>query len=93
MMLTTQLFQDRLLLSGNFGVQGQSSAAAAVGGAASSLIGDFRLEYMITPDGRLRLKVFNESNQFDILNLGQSATKQGVGLIFQREFDGYFKDI
>ncbi len=88
--LTTQLFQDRLLLSGNFGVQGQS--AAAVGGAASSLIGDFRLEYMITPEGNLRLKVFNESNQFDILNLGQSATKQGVGLIFQREFDGYFKD-
>jgi hypothetical protein len=47
---------------------------------------------MITPEGNLRLKVFNESNQFDILNLGQSATKQGVGLIFQREFDGYFKD-
>lgn len=89
--LTTQLFQDRLLLSGNFGVQGQSTAIA--GGSASSLIGDFRLEYMITQEGNLRLKVFNESNQFDILNLGQSATKQGVGLIFQREFDGYFKEL
>jgi hypothetical protein len=88
--LTTQLFKDRLLLTGNFGVQGQNDNVT--GSAATSLIGDFRLEYMITPDGRLRLKVFNETNQFDILNLDQAPTKQGVGLIFQREFDGKFRD-
>jgi hypothetical protein len=88
--LTTQLFKDRLLLTGNFGVQGQNDNIT--GSSASSLIGDFRLEYMITPDGRLRLKVFNETNQFDILNLDQAPTKQGVGLIFQREFDGLFRD-
>lgn len=88
--LTTQLFNDRLLLSGNFGVQ--SSSPNSVDGT-SSIIGDFRLEYVITKDGKLRLKVFNETNDNTVLNIEQAATKQGVGLIFQREFDGLFDDL
>lgn len=87
--LTTQLFNDRLLLSGNFGVQSNTSSSVD---RASSIIGDFRLEYIITKDGKLRLKVFNETNDNTVFNLNQSATKQGVGLIFQREFDGLFDD-
>lgn len=87
--LTTQLFNDRLLLSGNFGVQG---TAPNSNDRATSVIGDFRLEYIIMPDGRLRLKVFSESNDNTVLDLDQSASKQGVGLVFQKEFDGLFQD-
>ncbi|NND93714.1 MAG: hypothetical protein HKN45_02550, partial [Flavobacteriales bacterium] len=87
--LTTQLFNDRLLLTGNFGVQGTNSSSVE---RASSLIGDFRLEYILTKDGRLRLMVFNETNDYSFLNLDQAQTKQGVGLIFQKEFDGLFDD-
>jgi hypothetical protein len=87
--LTTQLFNDRLLLSGNFGVQG---TAASSKDRATSVIGDFRLEYFILPDGRLRLKVFSESNDNTVLNLNQAASKQGIGLVFQKEFDGLFSE-
>jgi hypothetical protein len=87
--LTTQLFSDRLLLSGNFGVQNAPNSSVE---RASSIIGDFRLEYILTKDGKLRLKVFNETNDYSFLNSDQADTKQGVGLIFQREFDGLFND-
>jgi hypothetical protein len=89
--LSTQLFNDRLLLSGNVGVQSASNSSS-VDNTASSIIGDFTLEYMITQDGRLRLKVFNENNDNDFLNYDQSNNTQGIGLIFQKEFDGLFDD-
>jgi hypothetical protein len=88
--LTTQLFDDRLVLSGNFGVQGAATNAV---NSTASIIGDFRLEYFILPDGRLRLKVFNETNDNSVLNLDQTASKQGVGLVYQREFDGLFREL
>ncbi len=89
-MIHPQLFNDRLLLYTNFGVQGTNPNSDET---ATSVIGDFRLEYFIMPDGRLRLKVFSESNDNNVLNLDQASSKQGVGLVFQKEFDGLFQDI
>ena len=83
--LSTQLFNERLTLSGNFGVSNGNQSNQN----PNSLIGDFSIEYSLTKDGRLRLKAFNESNDYDLLNSNQAASKQGVGVFYQENFDKF----
>ncbi|MFT4660684.1 MAG: hypothetical protein ACI8XB_000952 [Patiriisocius sp.] len=85
--LSTQLFNERLLVSGNLGV----SEGNTLTGNKSALIGDFILEYMLTEEGKLRLKVFNETNDFNIANTDQYGTTQGIGVVVFREFDPLIK--
>jgi hypothetical protein len=83
--LSTQLFNDRVSVTGNFGV--------ARGGANTSqttnYIGDVRVEYNITKDGKIRLMVYNESNDRTITTTTQSPYTQGIGVIYQEEFDNW----
>jgi hypothetical protein len=81
--LSTQLFNDRLAISGNFGV----SSGNEFNQNPNSLIGDVLIEYMLTEDRKLRLKAFNESNDFDLTRVDQSLYTQGVGVYYQEEFD------
>lgn len=81
--LSTQLFDERLLLSTNVGV----SRGNASNQNPSTLIGDIRVEYKITDEGKIRLMVYNESNDFNIASTQQSLYTQGVGVIYQEEFD------
>ncbi len=81
--LSTQLFNDRLLVSGNLGV----SRGNSLNQNPSNLIGDVRLEYFITPEGKIRLVVYNESNDFRMVTTQQSIYTQGVGILYQEEFD------
>ena len=83
--LSTQLFNDRLLVSGNFGVATAQNSAA--GENPNSLIGDLRIEYKVTQDGKIRVIVYNQSNQFDIANTQQSNYTQGLGVVYQQEFN------
>jgi hypothetical protein len=81
--LSTQLFNERLLLSGNFGVSNGNDANQN----SSGLIGDLQVEYKITEDGKIRLVVYNESNDFQTLSTSESAYNQGVGFLYKEEFD------
>ncbi|MDX9752036.1 MAG: translocation/assembly module TamB domain-containing protein, partial [Flavobacteriales bacterium] len=54
----TQLLNERLLLNTNLGVQYGASASQA----NNTLIGDFQLEYLLPPEGKLRLKAYSISN-------------------------------
>lgn len=85
--LSTQLFNERVSVSGNFGVQNRSELSQEQGREQNSLVGDFTLQYDITQDGKFRLKVFNESNEDRISQLQNSDYTQGVGLHYQEEFD------
>ncbi|GAB3288716.1 translocation/assembly module TamB domain-containing protein [Hymenobacter humi] len=65
-------------LSGNTGstvTQGQS--------AASNFAGDISLEYLVLPDGRLRVRVFRQ-NAFEDID-GQ-IVRTGAALVFQRDY-------
>jgi len=76
---------DRLILSGNFGVNQVNAADKQ--GTASNFIGDVNLEYKLNESGTFRVNVFNQSNQYDIIskkNLGLFT--QGVGLHYQESF-------
>jgi hypothetical protein len=83
--LSTQLFNERLLVSGNFGVTQASELQYSKG--QSGLVGDFLLEYMLVEDGKIRLKVFNETNPYETFDQAGSLYTQGVGLIYQEDFN------
>ena len=78
--LSTQLFNNRLQLSGNFGMNYGNPSQD------NSLIGDVRAEYIIDEMGRLRLLFYNESSQFDPSRLDQRGSTQGLGVVYQIDF-------
>jgi hypothetical protein len=83
--LNTQMFNERLSISGNFGVrQGNETNQNP-----TNYIGDIRVEYKIAQDGKIRLVVYNESNDFRTAATQQVPYTQGVGVLYQEEFDNW----
>jgi len=83
--LSTQLFNDRVSVTGNFGVARGSANTSQT----TNYIGDVRVEYNITQDGKIRLMVYNESNDQRVTTTAQSPYTQGIGVIYQEEFDNW----
>lgn len=81
--LSTQLFDDRVLIDGNVGVAGTNPG---INQRTSNIIGDVHVEVKITPEGKFRIKAFNRSNTFDVLHAASPYT-QGLGIFYRREFD------
>ena len=84
--LSTQLFDDRLTIDGNFGMTYDRSAQSA-----SNIVGDVDVGYKLTPDGQWILKVFNHSNVNSWYNYSgydqTSPYTQGVGIAFRKDFN------
>ena len=84
--LSTQLFNDRLAINGNFGMSYDRQ-----NNSTSNLVGDVDVDYKITKDGRWLLKVFNHSNvnswyyynNYDKI----SPYTQGAGIVYRKSFD------
>lgn len=87
--LSTQLFNDRVSIDGNFGVINNRNTTQN----ASNIVGDFDISVKITPDGKLQLKVFNHSNINNIVRSTDfdkySPYTQGVGISYSQEFDKF----
>ena len=81
--LSTQLFDDRVIIDGNLGFAEDHPAQTH---RTSNIIGDVNVEVKISPEGKFRIKAFNRSNTFDVLNTTAPYT-QGVGVFYRREFD------
>lgn len=81
--LSSSLFDNRLLLNGNLGYRDRSTSQ-------TTFIGDFDLEYLLSRDGRLRLKAYNHFNDASYY-LKSALTTQGIGIIYRKEFDDPFK--
>ena len=47
------------------------------------------VEVKITPEGKFRVKAFNRSNTFDVMNTNSPYT-QGVGVFYRKEFDSLY---
>ncbi|MBC3788380.1 translocation/assembly module TamB domain-containing protein [Spirosoma utsteinense] len=83
-----RLLNDRLRISRDGGfTYGQSQTNAA------SLLGEWTLEYFITPDGRLRAKVYNR-NQQSVLSQNSLnstiSTGGGLSFLYTRSFNHIF---
>ncbi|MBS4056357.1 MAG: translocation/assembly module TamB [Bacteroidales bacterium] len=87
--LSTQLFNDRITIDGNFGVMGNRVPTQN----ASNIVGDIDVNFLITSDGRLRLKAFNHSNVNSWYNSNSfeniAPYTQGVGISYKQEFDTF----
>ncbi|HEA28823.1 MAG TPA: translocation/assembly module TamB [Leeuwenhoekiella sp.] len=80
-----KLLDDRLIVSVGSEVDLQGSPSANEG--PSPVIGNVSLEYLLTEDGRFRVKGFRR-NEFENVIDGQLIIS-GISLIFTREFDKF----
>jgi hypothetical protein len=86
--ISTNFFDNRLLLNGNVGYRTQYGN--------EDFIGDFDLEYKLIKSGRLRLKAYNKTN--DRL-YSTSLYTQGLGIMYREDFDTwsnlgkYYKEV
>ncbi len=80
--LSSSLFDNRLLINGNLGYRDKSTSQ-------STFIGDFDIEYLLSRDGKLRLKAYNHFNDASYY-LKSALTTQGIGIIYRKDFDDPF---
>ena len=80
--ISTQLFDDRLLIDGTFGMNSYTNSTVQ---QSSTIVGDINVEYILTQNRRWRARAFNRTNTLNILNNNAPYT-QGVGIKFQRDF-------
>lgn len=81
-------FNDRLVVDiGGVYDWGRGSYSSG-GNATDNLTGDFRLAYLLTPDGRLRMNIFRTSS-FDAISL-QNIGRQGLGFAYKKNFSNFY---
>jgi hypothetical protein len=78
MLLSSQMFDNRLLFNGNFGYKSNPTVK-------NVFVGEFDLEYLLTPAGEFRLKAYNHANDM-YRYLKQSLTTQGFGFMYKKDF-------
>ncbi len=76
-LLSGRLLNNRLLVNGNFGYRDNSVYN-------TNFIGDFDVQYLLTPGGSVSLKAYSETN--DRYFTKSSLTTQGAGILLRRDF-------
>jgi len=77
-LLSGRMFNNRLLFNGQFGYRDNINTNT------QSFIGDFTLQYLLTPNGSFSLKMYNQTN--DRYFTKSSLNTQGIGIVIQKEF-------
>jgi hypothetical protein len=81
--LSTQLFNDRVLIESNLGVNtGQGTTVENK--TSNQIVGDVNVEIKL--NNSLRFKVFNRTNQYDVWQYISPYT-QGLGIVYRKEFN------
>lgn len=86
--ISTNLFDNRLLINGNVGYRTQYGS--------DDFIGDFDVEYKLNKSGRVRLKSYNHTND---KIYSTALYTQGLGIMYREDFDTwnnlfkYYKDV
>jgi len=81
--LEARLLNNRLLVNGNFGYRENVLTNSA------NFIGDFELQYVLFPKYGISLKGYNHNN--DRYFTKTTLTTQGIGLMFEKDFDRLWK--
>lgn len=76
-LVSSRLLNNRLLLNGNFGYSERQAAT-------TNFVGDFDMQYLITPKGTVSVKAYSETN--DRYFTKSSLTTQGVGIQLKKDF-------
>ncbi len=78
--LSTQLFDEKLTIDGNVGVNNNNQNT-------NNIVGDVNVEYKLTDDGKVRVKAFNKANDNNNDIIRTSPYTQGVGIFYREEFN------
>lgn len=78
--LSTQIFNDRVLLNGNIGNNVNPESTNS-----SQIVGDFDIKVKLVPSGKIQFKAFNRSNNNVIYETAPYT--QGIGLSFKEEYN------
>ena len=81
--LSGRLLNNRLLINGNIGYRESYYST-------NNFIGDFDVQYLLTPNGGISLKAYNQTN--DRYFIQSSLTTQGIGITYQKDFE-HFSDL
>lgn len=76
--LSSQLFNNRLLINGNVGYRDPSNSS-------TTFVGDFDIEYLLNKKGTWRLKAYNHFNDQNYY-LKSALTTQGLGIVWRKDF-------
>ena len=79
-MLSTQLFNDRLTINGSVDMATNADVYAS-----NNIVGEFDIDYKLGKSGRFRLKTYNHINN-EIL-IDNSPYTQGLGFFYKEEFN------
>ena len=77
-MLSGRLLNNRLLINGTFGYRDTPMAN-------TNFIGDFDVQWLLTPSGNVRLKAYSETN--DRYFTKTALTTQGIGIQVNKDFN------
>lgn len=77
-LLSGRMLNNRLFFQGQFGYRDKVTTNN------SSFIGDFDLRYLLTPNGNISLRVYNQTN--DRYFTRNSLNTQGVGFVLKKDF-------
>ncbi len=73
----------------NFGNANNTVANTTTGQTTNNtgIAGDFLLEYLVTPDGRIRLKTYARTTNYTTDIINQDRVRTGGAISFQKDFD------
>lgn len=77
-LLCGRLLNNRLLINGKFGYRDRPIYNS------TNFVGDFDMQYLLTPNGGISLKAYSETN--DRYFTKSSLTTQGIGVMLKRDF-------
>jgi len=83
--LSTQLLNDRIIISGNVDVGGQETNPSSGASNNPYIVGDFDVEFLVTDN--ISITAFNRAR--DELLFETAPYKQGVGVSYREEFDNF----
>ena len=80
-LLSGKLLNNRLVINGQFGYRDNPNAT-------TSFIGDFDINYLLTPSGSIAFKVYNQTN--DRYFTKSSLNTQGIGIMLKKDFNTFW---
>lgn len=81
--VSTQLFNNRVVINGNIGND-------PYGNSSRDVIGNIDVEIKLDNPGNVRLDVFSHAeDQYSTYNDNNSSQRSGVGIVYQKEFNSF----
>ena len=86
--VSTQLFNNRIVVNGSLGNRRYSTSTSAYG----DMVGDLDIGYKVLKNGQLMIKLFSHSADEYTSSLDYSQ-RNGIGVSYQKEFDSIITQI